>query len=194
MSTTNHQTQKNQASGSPLPGEPEFLAVGKLLRPHGVRGEMRFSVWTDFPERLQPGVVVYVGQAYQPVQIKSLRGSDSEALIAFAEFSDRDVVGQFRNQVVYVRTAGLPPLQDGEIYLHQMIGLQVVQDEDDALLGVIAEILETGANDVFIVRPEDGPDLLIPDIDSVILKIDLEKGQVRVHILPGLLPDIPVSP
>jgi 16S rRNA processing protein RimM len=187
MSVTNPQTQKN--SGSPMPGEPEFLAVGKLLRPHGVSGEMRFAIWTDFPERLQPEVIVYVGKAYQPVRIKRLRGHSTDPLIAFAEFNDREEVGQFRNQVVYVRTADLPPLADGEIYLHQLIGLQVVQDEDEALLGMITEVLETGANDVFLVRRENGTDLLVPDIDSVILKIDLEKGQVRVHLLPGLLPE-----
>jgi len=188
MSAGSNHPQESQVSGSPMHGEPEFLAVGKILRPHGVRGEMRFIVWTDFPERLQPGRLVYVGKAYQPVHIQSLRGHESEPLIAFDEFRDRDEAALLRNQVVYVRTADLPPLPDDEIYLHRLIGLRVVRDDDSVFLGVISEILETGANDVFIVRRDNGPDLLIPDIDPVILNIDLTQGEIRVRLLPGLLP------
>jgi 16S rRNA processing protein RimM len=191
MSAIPNRSQENQISGSPASGEPEFLAVGKLLRPHGVHGEIHLALWTDFPERLQPGKLVYVGRAYQAAHIKSLRGHEAEPLIAFDEISSREEAGQFRNQVVFVRTADLPPLPDDEIYLHQLIGLRVVRDEDDLALGVIAEILETGANHVFLVRREMGADLLLPDIDSVILKIDLKKGEVRVYLLPGLLPDDP---
>ena len=79
-------------------------------------------------------------------------------------------------------------LPEGEFYLHQLLGLRVVRDEDNLPLGQVAEILETGANDVFLVRRETGADLLLPDIDPVILKIDLEQGEIRVHLLPGLLP------
>ncbi len=176
-------------SGSPSTGEPEFLAVGKIRRPHGVHGEMRITVWTDFPERLQPGKQVFVGKKYLPVHIKSLRGHAQEFLIAFDEFTNRDEIGQYRNQVLFVRTADLPTLPDDEIYLHQLLGLQVVLDEDHRLLGMVAEILETGANHVFLVRREGRGDILIPDIDPVIVKIDLQKGEIRVNLLPGLIAD-----
>ena len=59
-----------------MPGEPEYLAVGKLHRPHGVHGEMRMSVWTDFPERLQSGLQVFLGKSFQQVQIKAYAGTD----------------------------------------------------------------------------------------------------------------------
>jgi 16S rRNA processing protein RimM len=191
MSKKRTNTQSTQASnsGSPMPGEPEYLAVGKLHRPHGVRGEMRMSVWTDFPERLQPDTLVYLGKRHMPVHIKSLRGHQQDVLIAFEEFRDREEVSQFRNQVVFVRTADLPALPDDGLYLHQLLGLQVVRDEDDVLLGVVAEILETGANDVLLVRREGKSDILIPDIDPVIIEIDLEKGEIRVNLLPGLIPE-----
>ena len=172
-----------------MPGEPEYLAVGKLRRPHGVRGEMLMSVWTDFPERLQPRTLVYLGKDHKPVHIKSIRAHRQDALIAFDEFGDREEIGQFRNQVIYVRTADIPDLPDDQIYLHQLLGLQVIRDEDDASLGVVVEILETGANDVLLVRKEGKSDILIPDIDPVILEIDLEKGEIRVNLLPGLIPE-----
>ncbi len=143
------------------------------------------SVWTDFPERLQPGILVYVGTAYQPVHIKSLRGHAQDSLIAFDEFGNRDEVGQLRNQVVFVRTADLPSLPEDEIYLHQLMGLHVINDEDNLSLGWVAEILETGANHVFLVRRDGKPDILIPDIEPVILNIDLQKGEIRVNLLPG---------
>lgn len=189
MSDRRSPSANNPNSGSRTPGEPEFLAVGKLLKPHGVRGEMRMEIWTDFPERLQAGVTVFLGKTRQQVRIKSLRGHQSSPLIAFDEFESRDAAGAFRNQVIFVRTADLPPLPKGEMYQHQLLGLQVVLDEDDTPLGVVAEILETGANDVFLVRPPQGRDILVPDIDSVILKIDLQIGQIRIRPLPGLLPE-----
>ena len=188
MSAEKSQPQELQVSGSPKLGEPEFLAVGKLLRPHGVSGEFRLALWTDFPERLQPGVLVFLGKEYQPVRINNLRGHELEPMISFDEITTREDAGRFRNQVVFVRTADLPPLPDDEIYLHQLMGLKVVQAENELLLGVIAEILETGANDVLVVRRENGPDLLLPDIDAVVLEIDLKIGVVRVNLLPGLLP------
>jgi 16S rRNA processing protein RimM len=146
-------------------------------------------MWTDFPERLRPGVQVFVGQTHQDLTIKGMRGHSSDPIIAFDGINRREEAGQFRNQVVYVRVSELPPLPDGEIYLHQMIGMQIVQDADSAVLGRVVEILETGANNVLVVRRTNGPDFLIPDIESVVLAVDLHKSEIRVRLLPGLLPE-----
>lgn len=176
-----------ELSGSPNFGEPEFLAVGMLRRPHGVRGEIRMSVWTDFPERLILGLNVYAGASHQPLRIRSLRWHGEDILISFDEFLSREEVGILRNQVLTVRTETLPPLDDGELYLHGLIGMTVVEDHTDTPLGEIVEIIETGANDVFIVRDGSGSEILLPDIDEVILAIDLDRKEVRVHLLPGLV-------
>ena len=191
MSKKTSQVQQDQAisSGSPMPGEPEFLAVGKLHRPHGLRGDMLMSVWTDFPERLLAGKQVFVGNDYEPLRIKSFRKHGKGSLVSFDGYTDRAQVGSLRNLVVYVRTNDLPPLSDQGIYLHQLLGLRVVQDEDDTFLGNIVEILETGANQVFLIRRAGKREILLPDIEPVIINIDLEKGEVRVHLLPGLVPD-----
>jgi 16S rRNA processing protein RimM len=176
-----------ESSGSPDSGEPEFLAVGQLRRPHGVRGEILMSVWTDFPERLKPGVEVYIGDDHKPIHIRSIRWHHENILIAFDEYPVREDVGLIRNQVLSVHVDDLPPLEDGELYLHQLIGMIVVEDTTDKTIGRIIEILETGANDVYIVRDERGAEILLPAIDPVILDIDIENNQMRVHILPGLL-------
>ena len=180
---------QNQNSGLQPPSKPEFLAVGKLRRPHGVRGEILMSVWTDFHEYLQPGVKVYVGEKHLHLTIRSVRWHNRNMLIAFEGCTDRDQAGEFRNQLVMTRADDLPSLPTGEFYTHQLIGMRVITNDENTFLGKLVEIIATGANDVYVVQPEEGPDILLPDIDSVILDIDLKGGEIRVHLIPGLLPD-----
>jgi 16S rRNA processing protein RimM len=191
MSASNQARQPAQIdgpAGSPDSGEPVFLVVGKLRKPHGLHGELRMEVITDFPERLQPGVTVYAGADYHPIRIRSRRWHGSLLLIAFEGYTDPESAGVLRNRLVSVRADDRPPLPEGEFYHHQLLGLDVVSDEGEAL-GEVVQILETGANDVYIVRPQAGPDLLLPAIDEVVLDVDLAEGSMRVHLLPGLRPD-----
>lgn len=162
------------------------MAVGKLRRPHGVHGEIIMDVLTDFPERLKPGRKMLVGDRRLPVQIRSVRGHDQALLIAFKGYDTPEQAGELRNQILYATAADQPPLEEGEYYHHQLIGLTVF-DEQGNLLGELAEIMETGANDVYVVRPESGHEILLPAIDEVILEINLEKKSMSVHLLPGLI-------
>ncbi|RMF51113.1 MAG: ribosome maturation factor RimM [Anaerolineae bacterium] len=167
--------------------EPVFVALGRLGRPHGLRGEMRMSVWSDEPEtRLKAGNRVYLGEAHRPLVIRSTRWHQGLLLIAFEGHPARTSVETFRNQLVYLPVDALPPLDEGEAYYYQIIGMQVITD-DGQPLGVVEEILETGANDVFVVRSPEGREILLPDITEVILAVDVETRQVRVHLLDGLL-------
>jgi len=109
-------------------------------------------------------------------------------LLSFEGYQKREEVAELRNQLVYVRTADLPQLEEGEYYQHQMLGMQVIDEAGD-ILGTIVSIHETGANDVYIVKEKSGEELLIPAIESVILNIDLEHHQLHIRLLPGLLPD-----
>jgi 16S rRNA processing protein RimM len=180
--------QKNQKAGPPLPEAPAFLLVGILRRPHGVKGEVLMSVATDFPERLTPGTTLYMGAKHQPVTIANVRGHNKGLIVTFEEFGSREDLDQLRNQELMVRADDRPALPNGEYYLHQLIGLQAVSDEGQDL-GIVAEWIETGANGVFVVRLEDGGETLIPDIPDVVVGIDLEAGQMTIHLIPGLLPD-----
>jgi 16S rRNA processing protein RimM len=175
-------------AGSPQEGEPVFLAVGKLRRPHGVHGEIIMDVLTDFPERLQRGMTLYVGPDHQPLQLRSFRPHAAALLVAFEGYNTPEQAGELRNRLAFVPVADLPSLPEGEYYHHQLIGLQVVSEQGESL-GKVAEILETGANDVYVVRTEAGVEILIPAVDEFILNIDLERGEMRVHVAPGLLPD-----
>lgn len=173
--------------GSPSQDEPIFLEVGQLRRPHGVKGEIQMVVYTDFPERITPGRVVYLGDRYLPHTISTKRMQNEIMLLAFEGFPDRTAVEILRNQRVSVRAEEIPELPVGEFYQHQLLDLQVVRD-NGIVLGVVAEILETGANDVLVVMDETGKEILLPLIDDVVLQIDLETRKMIVHLLPGLIP------
>lgn len=177
-----------QPAGSPDSGEPVFLVVGKLRRPHGVHGELIMEVLTDFPERLRPGVQIYLGENHLADRLRTRRTNGSTLLVAFDSVRDPESAGALRNQFVFVRADDRPPLPEGEYYHHQLLGLQVISD-DGRLLGKLVEILDTGANDVYIVRPEHGADILLPALNSVMQEIDLAGKKITVHLLPGLLPE-----
>jgi 16S rRNA processing protein RimM len=179
-------------AGSPAPGEPVvfgepvFLAVGKLRRPHGVRGEFWMDVLTDFPERLKPGVTVFAGENHQVLHISRCRSHGSSLLVTFEELSDPEMAGVLRNEFLYVRSEDIPHLPEGEYYHHQILGLRVVGEKGEGL-GRVVDILETGANDVCVVRQDSGAEFLLPIVDSTVLEIDLDKGFMRVHLLEGLI-------
>jgi len=106
-----------------------------------------------------------------------LRKKDKFILLTFEGYQDCDQVNVLRNEIVYSRYDKLPPLPDGQYYHHQLVGLRVM-DESGAELGILSEIIVTGANDVYIVRSPGKPELLLPAIESVIIQVDLEKGSI----------------
>ncbi len=169
-----------RSQGSPVSSEPVFLAIGKLRRPHGVHGEIQMEVWTDFPQRLKRLITVYVGPDYRPMTLIHIRMHGQLLLLSFDGFTTPEEVGQLRNQVVYTHTKSLPKLPEGEYYHHQLIGLRVV-DEAGQVLGSLSEIIVTGANDVYVVRAQNGAEHLMPAIEDVILGVDLKKGEMRVR-------------
>ena len=172
------------ASGSP-DGEPVYLTVGFLRRPHGVHGEIILDLHTDFPERLKSGRKLFLGQGHKPMTLASARPHAKGMLIQFKGVETPEEVGQFRNQWVYVKASDVPPLPEGQLYQHELFGFSVV-DEGDNLLGELVEILETGANDVYVVKDANGREILLPAIPSVILRLDPARRLIRVHLLEGL--------
>lgn len=175
----------NTSSGSPE-GEPVYLAVGFLRRPHGVHGEIVMDLHTDFPERLKRGRKLLVGEEHTEFTVDGVREHQNGILIKFNGIDTPEGAGQLRNQWVYVKASEVPPLPEGQIYKYELIGFQVV-DEDGKSLGTLVEIIETGANDVYVVRDESGREILLPAIPPVILERDTVRRLMRVHLLEGLI-------
>lgn len=179
--------KQSKQFSQPTPSEKSpYLVIGKLRRPHGVRGEMLMDVITDFPERLNPGVSVFVGPQHLPLQIRSRRWHRSELLIAFEGYHTPEAVGVLRNLYVHVRADDRPSLPEGEYYHHQLLGMKVISDQGKTL-GVLGEIIDTGANDVFVVHSLEFGEILLPYTDEVVININLERNEMHVRLLPGLL-------
>ncbi len=165
----------------------DFLVIGQIGRPHGVNGEVRMHVLTDFPERLKQGLVVYLGETHNPLRIKECRWHDDILLLGFEGCNNRTLAENYKNEFVYIRVDDLPSLPEGEYYHHQLIGLQVFPERESKALGVVSEILQTGANDVLVVRNDDNKEILLPILDQTVKSIDIENGKIHVHLLPGIL-------
>lgn len=177
-------TSKKDA-GSPQ-GESVYLAIGFLRRPHGVSGEIIMDLHTDFPERIKKGRRVYIGEKHEIAEFESVRVHGQGLLVKLRGYDTPETAGRFRNQWVHVKSSEVPPLPEGKHYKYELVGLKVVDDQGN-LLGDLAEILETGANDVYIVRNEKGREILLPAIPSVILNIDMDSRVMTVHLLEGLV-------
>jgi 16S rRNA processing protein RimM len=173
--------------------QPPFLLLGQILRPHGIRGELRVNVLTAYPERIGPDMVVYLGSdpdspatstGYKVVQART---HQQYLILQLEGITDRDAADRLREQYVMVELDHAVPLAEDEFYLYQAIGLSVFTDEGEAL-GRVVEILETGANDVYVVQGPRG-EILLPSIEDCILDVDIEAGKMTVHLLDGLLGD-----
>lgn len=170
-------------TGSPA-GEPLYLSVGFLRRPHGLRGEIIMDLHTDFPERMKKGRKLFVGEDHKPMTLASVRPHGAGLLVKFKDLDTPEEAGLYRNQWAYVQAKDVP-LPEGQHYKHELLGLRVV-DENGIPLGELVEIMETGANDVYVVQADSGREILLPAIPSVILDLDIGRGFLRVHLLEGL--------
>jgi len=177
-----------QPAGSPTARGPAFLAVAKIRRPHGVHGEMLVEIYTDYPERLQPGKKVFIGTENKPLRIATRRLHNQGLLLGFEGITTPEEAGRHRNQIISIPASDAQQLHQGEYYFHDLIGLQVT-DESGKSLGTLTGIMETGANDVYAVTDQAGNEILLPAIADVILDVNLNRRAMKVRLLPGLIDD-----
>lgn len=144
------------------------------------------AVVTDFPERLKAGSVVYLGDQHEARRIKGSRQQAHGLVLKLAGVDTPESARALRTQQVYVKAADRPTLPEGVYYHHEILGFDVV-DENDQLVGKLSEILETGANDVYVVTRPVGREALLPVIAEVVQGIDLEHRRIRIRGIPGLL-------
>lgn len=178
---------KDQPAGSPEVGEPAYVEAGFIRRSHGVRGELLVEIDRYYEGVILPGTTVYLGEDHKPMNLLSSRPHNQGLLIQLDKINNPEQAGQYRLQRIYILSIiKRRILQSGEYYNDQIIGLSVKNDLDQDL-GIVSEIIETGANDVYVVSKPGERDLLLPVIPEVIQRVDLEKGEILVHILPGLM-------
>ncbi|WP_060976001.1 ribosome maturation factor RimM [Streptococcus sp. CCH8-C6] len=166
-----------------------YFNVGKIVNTQGLQGEMRVLSVTDFAEeRFKKGNTLALfdkkDRFVMDVEIASHRKVKNFDIIKFKGMYHINDIEKFRDFTLKVREEDLTDLEDGEFYYHEIIGLEVY--ENDLLLGRIKEILQPGANDVWVVKRKGKRDLLLPYIPPVMLGIDIEQGRVDVEIPEGL--------
>lgn len=169
------------------PAAPLFVFIGVLTKPHGLKGEMRFESEPGFDWTVLEQVErVYLGDEKRAYGVKSVRVGPKTLLLGLEGTDDRDVAELLRDADVYLASADAPPLDEDEFYVEDLIGCAVVTDEGRNL-GVLDDVLFTGANDVFVVIDADGKEILLPHIAQVVLDVNLETMVITVHLLEGLV-------
>ena len=160
------------------------VAVGRINATWGLRGHVKVTPLTSNPKRIQPGEVLLVRG--EPREVLDVRYPKGFPCVVFEGYEDATAAQALRGTLIEIAEADLPDLGQDEYYVHDLVGLEVVSTAG-ARLGRLAEVLRTGANDVYIVRRKGERDLLLPAIGDVIAEVDLEGGRMVVELLPGLL-------
>jgi len=163
--------------------QPEFIIVGKILAPVGVKGKLKVELATDFPERFAPRSTVYI--EHQQMTIDSTEWRKGKAIIKLRSIDSVKQAEELRGQLVEIPHSQLRPLPEGQYYHFQLIGLEVWTTRGE-LLGDITEILTAQSNDNYVVSGVQG-EILIPAIEDVVKSIDLDEGHVVVEPIEGLL-------
>ncbi len=165
----------------------DFLKVGTITTTHGVRGEVKVYPTTDDPERFLDlkRVFLNTGREMLPLTIKGVKFFKNLVILKFTEIDNiNDIVGYKGMDLLIPREEGAE-LGEDEYYIADLIGMEVYL-EDGTLYGTLKDVMETGANDVYIVKKASGGEILLPAIHECILDVNPEEGKMTVHLMKGL--------
>lgn len=164
-----------------------MLEAGKIVNTHGLRGEVKVVPWTDYPEDFEDIEYVYVKRKTgdEKLHISSVKYQKNNLIVKFSEIKDIDEAQTYKNQILYVEREMLGELPEGVYYIADLIGLSVM-DEEGVKIGVIEDVINTGANDIYDVKREGKKNLLIPVIDEIVKEVDIENKTVRIKMMEGL--------
>lgn len=170
------------------PSEPILMKLGKILRPHGIRGEVRMLVYTAYPDQIAHIEEVFIGTEddFDTYEVETVRFHRDGVLLKFEGIDDRNAAETLRDLLVLVPIELGAPLEEGEYYTYELMGVSVFTDAGE-FIGIIEEIWETGANDVFVLRGSQRGEVLIPDTEEVVQSIDLDAQKMIITPIPGLL-------
>ena len=165
----------------------QLLQVGILSSTHGVHGEMKVFPTTDDPKRYKKlkKVLLDNGTGKQELKIESVKFFKQFVIVKFEGYDNINDIEKYKGRSIYVTREDAVSLQEDEYFIADLIGMRV-NDENEEELGEITDVLETGANDVYVIRLKDGGELLLPAIKQCILSVDIENAVMKVHVLEGL--------
>ena len=165
----------------------DLLQVGVITTTHGVRGEVKVFPTTDDPARFKKlkNVVLDTGKELVDLEVAGVKFFKNMVIVKFKGIDNINDVEKYRKKSLYVTRENAVKLKKNEYFIADLIGLQAESDEGEDL-GELSDVLQTGANDVYVLSKEGTDDILLPAIKECVKEVDLENGKIIVHLLPGL--------
>lgn len=166
----------------------QFFQVGIISSTHGIRGEVKVFPTTDDVKRFKKNteVLLETGKDVRiPLKITQVKFFKQFVILKFEGFDSINDIEKYKGRSLYVSRENAVSLNRDEYFIADLIGMKVF-DEENAFIGELKEVYETGANDVYIISRDGGEDLLIPAIKQCILDVDVKEGVMKVHLLEGL--------
>ena len=168
--------------------KPEFVIIGQIIKPHGVKGAVKVLSLSDDPQRFSSLKQVFLGDEEsqgEPLDIEKVQFQNGNVILTLASCKSREQAEQLRRQYVKIPSSEIIPLPDGAHYYYELVGLEMVAANGD-VIGVVEDVVTYPANDVFVVTNNER-EYLIPDIPDVIKKIDIDAGKIVINPMQGLL-------
>lgn len=166
------------------------LKVGKIVNTHSLKGEVKVISSTDFEEqRFEKGAELLItrgNQVVKEVTVESYRTHKNNLLVKFVGIDSIEEAEKLKNLQIKIDSENIGELEENEFYFHEIIGCEVF-DENGKSLGEISEILTPGANDVWVIKSQNGKEILIPYIEDVVKKIDVENKKIDIEVMEGLI-------
>lgn len=164
------------------------LQVGVISSTHGVRGEVKVFPTTDDVKRFKrlKEVILDTGKEELVLEVEGVKFFKQFAILKFKGFDNINDIEKYKGKSLFVTRANAVRLRRDEYFIADLQGLAVVNEQEEQI-GTLRDVMETGANDVYIIDMTDGREVLIPAIKECILKVDVEGGTIQVHMMDGLL-------
>lgn len=165
----------------------DLLQVGVITTVHGVRGEVKVFPTTDDPARFKKlkNVILDTGKMKKELEITGVKFFKNMVILKFKGLDNRNDVENFRQAKLLVTRENAVELGEDEYFIADLIGLSAFSDEGEEL-GQVTDVLQTGANDVYVISYEGQADLLVPAIHECVKEVAIEDGRIVLHLLPGL--------
>lgn len=160
------------------------ILIGKITSAVGLRGEVKVYNYSDSPEIYEITPEIFVGEDLH--EILSVRTQKNMVVLKLSDITDRDAAEKLRGKELFITEEDLPELPEGQFYVRDLIGMQVVT-EDGETLGPVTDVIQNTAQDLFEVELETGRKVLIPKVDAFVLDIDADRRQITVRLQEGLL-------
>ena len=166
----------------------KYLRVGVISSTHGVHGEVKVYPTTDDIKRFDylKETILDTKKEYIPLDVTGVKYFKNMVILRFAQFDNVDQVAPLKGMDLLVTRENAIPLEEGENFIVDMVGCKVVTDEGETL-GELVDVMQTGANDVYVVKMQSGKEVLLPAIEECVLEKDIENKLIKVHIMKGLL-------